>query len=578
MAVLKKPSLKSVLQRLKDWFALKAETVFSVNGISPNNGNVTVREVPLAVNLSSEKTQESLGEFVVRTAGGSASIEDGDAFALRILGNRVHTGIVAEELDMTVNAIPREEGVEPITATIDRDTFVAYVATSGTITITYTTEWSADPEDYGITVTGTPIAGDQIVVVYVKENRGEIAVATPTALKSSGWNLYNHTTGYAYVSKYSSEYGFKIGGTYTGVKFATTADATEKQNITPTEGMFSVPSDGYIFVEGGNNTDTYIINVWSDWAEGYTGSFETYSETTVDISAVMTSHFPYGLLRVSDVRDEINLNTSTAISRIGRLAYSAENLASAQASGRPYECDTDYIYIVKANEDTYSITVDGSYTASDHGNEWFVGTDVAVYLETLYGNNLKNKLERDVLTISQQTLTAAQQEQARANIGAGSSGSLSATQDGLAIVANGNTHVAISSGQYVYVKNHSTLAEGLYKATAVIAANATLSISNLTADSNGGLNSLSDQIANLVHMSLTVNDLLDIPLNTTGYVGFSTASISPLNNTTSMFAYHCFGSTNRRCLIATYTAGSLRMFVNTYHTDTWKGWKEITLA
>lgn len=62
--------------------------------------------------------------------------------------------------------------------------------------------------------------------------------------------------------------------------------------------------------------------------------------------------------------------------------------------------------------------------------------------------------------------------------------------DGLAIVANGNTHAAITSGQYVYVRNHGNLSEGLYKATANISANATLSGSNLTADSDGGLNSV----------------------------------------------------------------------------------------
>lgn len=68
-------------------------------------------------------------------------------------------------------------------------------------------------------------------------------------------------------------------------------------------------------------------------------------------------------------------------------------------------------------------------------------------------------------------------------------------QNGLAIVANGNTHVAISAGQFVYVRNHTTLTEGLYVASSNIAANATLSTSNLTADSAGGLNALNSKIA-----------------------------------------------------------------------------------
>lgn len=51
---------------------------------------------------------------------------------------------------------------------------------------------------------------------------------------------------------------------------------------------------------------------------------------------------------------------------------------------------------------------------------------------------------------------------------------------GIAIVANGNTHAAISEGQYVYIRGHNSLAEGLYRATANIAANGTLSGTNVT--------------------------------------------------------------------------------------------------
>ena len=75
--------------------------------------------------------------------------------------------------------------------------------------------------------------------------------------------------------------------------------------------------------------------------------------------------------------------------------------------------------------------------------------------------------------------------------------SVSQTQDGLAIVANGDIHAAISSGQFVYVKNHDTLAEGLYKATSAIAQDGALSTSNLTPDGAGGLNDLQSQVTAL---------------------------------------------------------------------------------
>lgn len=75
--------------------------------------------------------------------------------------------------------------------------------------------------------------------------------------------------------------------------------------------------------------------------------------------------------------------------------------------------------------------------------------------------------------------------------------SISAMQSGMAIICNGNTHAAIAEGQYAYVRNHSSLAEGLYKATAAVAVNATLSTSNLTAVSGGGLNALKAMVADL---------------------------------------------------------------------------------
>ena len=64
----------------------------------------------------------------------------------------------------------------------------------------------------------------------------------------------------------------------------------------------------------------------------------------------------------------------------------------------------------------------------------------------------------------------------------------------IAILATGNTHAAIASGQFVYVKGHSSLAEGLYQATAAINANGALSTSNLSAKSGGAANALKSQI------------------------------------------------------------------------------------
>ena len=386
----------------------------TVNETSPDaNRNIQIDTVPLADNLTSDEAQINTGTYIIRSSGGEASIKDGSAMLSEIRGNMIKTGYVAESIVPTVSN-------DDLSVEIDRDTFVNYVATSGTLTFTYTTQWSADLSLYGITVTGTPENGDTITVVYVKGNRGTITTATPTAFISTGWNLYNHSSGYARVMNYSEEYGFMIDGTYTSLAFAETLSGTQTA-ITPVNGHFNLPAgkeSGYIFVTGGNATDTEIWMTWSDWTDEPNGGvFEAYSQSMIDLSGVMVN-FPYGLMRVGNVYDEINLNTGTAIIRIERMAYTEENLASVIASGVSYDTDTNYIYAERLVETQLSISVDGQYIVDDHGTEMFIGTNVPVVATSLYGNDLKSKLRRDVLTISQQTLTDAQKAQVLQNIGA----------------------------------------------------------------------------------------------------------------------------------------------------------------
>ena len=71
---------------------------------------------------------------------------------------------------MTVEPAARTAPDEPITAQIDKSAFNAATGNtdSGTMTFTYTSGWDNDPEEYGITVYGTPVSGDVITVDYVK--------------------------------------------------------------------------------------------------------------------------------------------------------------------------------------------------------------------------------------------------------------------------------------------------------------------------------------------------------------------------------------------------------------------------
>ena len=132
----------------------------------------------------------------------------------------------------------------------------------------------------------------------------------------------------------------------------------------------------------------------------------------------MTS-FPYGLMAVGAVADEINLNIGKTISRIERQANNSSNMAAAEASGRDFVFDTNYIYIVRETPIESSISIDGMFTACDHGLEIIDGTSVPVHVQTLYGQNLVDKLRTDVVTISEQELTDEQKAQVRENIGAG---------------------------------------------------------------------------------------------------------------------------------------------------------------
>ena len=85
----------------------------------------------------------------------------------------------------------------------------------------------------------------------------------------------------------------------------------------------------------------------------------------------------------------------------------------------------------------------------------------------------------------------------------------------LAIVSTGNVHGAITSGQYVYIKNHDTLDDGLYVATTNISANGTLSSSNVTADSaGGGLNALNGKIDDKKVTQLYYNGSLNLEQGT----------------------------------------------------------------
>ena len=83
-----------------------------------------------------------------------------------------------------------------------------------------------------------------------------------------------------------------------------------------------------------------------------------------------------------------------------------------------YDYDDNYIYYVLSSPIIYNVNVDSVYTVNDWGTEEFTGTEVALGAQTLYGQNLRDKLRTDVVTISAQSLTQNQKNQVCTNIGA----------------------------------------------------------------------------------------------------------------------------------------------------------------
>ena len=507
--------MTKILSFLRGYFAKDGDVIKTVNDQhADSNGNLDLRVVPAAQQLVTDDGKTEIGTFIDRTTGGEDSIGDGQVDVMQIRGNSTHTGIVHESITMTVQMTTRQEGQEGISAVIDEDAFKEAVSISGTTTLTYTTAWSTDPATYGVTVTGTPLAGDTITIVYVKADRGTITVATPSAFRETGWNLYNHSLGYARVKKYASSALFAIAGSYTALQFSETLTG-EKTDVGVSSGYFTIAKDGYIWVTGGNNTNTEIYMCWSDWIDGHTGiAWEAYREDLLDLSDIMTACFPYGLMAVGGVYDEINLTDQKVISRVQRIAYTDEAAEEAAASGRKWDADTDYIYIERAtaietdlesildeydSSETYAVgtlcwygtsawrcttaigvaeawnanhwTEAWRMTANDHGLEIFDDTTVAVTVMILYGENLVDKIRRDL------PAGIAANAQDIANI---------------ATVVTGTTNNcghSISSGEY-FIANGAK-----YKASATIGTGVTWSDKATSVSDHDLINALNSNLA-----------------------------------------------------------------------------------
>lgn len=272
------------------------------------------------------------------------------------------------------------------TLQIDKDSFI-FRTTAGTTSIS-----NGDAilmRIKGKTVTEVVSEEPRVIILHN---------ATPTTLVSTGYNQYNATAGYAHVVG-NAEY--RIDGTYTDLGFTTEVGGATTP-VTVVNNRFTPTEDGYIYVTGGVG-DILIALVWSGTRDS--DPYEAFESTTVTIPTVDASNNPlptatYGMPSIGNVADEMNLVEKTYIQRIGQYPYTAENLATVQASGASYIYDATNIFYVLDTPITFTLanSVSGDYEANDFGTEWFTGTDVPVSAEISYGQNLVDKL-RNLLSI-----------------------------------------------------------------------------------------------------------------------------------------------------------------------------------
>ena len=153
--------------------------------------------------------------------------------------------------------------------------------------------------------------------------------------------------------------------------------------------------------------------------------------------------------------------------------------------------------------------------------------------------------------------------------------SLSAEQNGLAyIVGNTNTTGGtLAVGQFVYVKGHSTIAEGLRKVTSSISNGGSITTNNTEACSEGGLNSL---FSNLTSLSDHIANIQDNPILGTKYL---TVALSDMNDARMTGIYTYGGNTANSPLEGAYgnvfvfsqnnpyNAGSMWVYQIAFTTD-----------
>ena len=335
--------------------------------------------------------------------------------------------------------------------------------------------------NYGISYNGTPTNGDIIVVEYTAgtksgtitvnytaPNQGTIIVARPNSFQSTEINQFDYTTmtldGYIDVSGTAPKihirsqaeplntsilcYCKAVTGTNGYTVFYDNDDfeiiragwsnsiannasivlhELDEEVETSNHFHVAVPENGYIVVELSKRASVTLeqltIHPTQSGAEdnSLTEYFvNTIIFPTVDINNVTLPIGLYGMPKIGSAADRIDFEGAKYIKKIGRLQNTPANMSLVQELNTEYDYDNNYIYYVLDTPVTYTLAqINNEYTVNDYGTEQFISnyTSVALTATNYYGYNLKDKLRKDVLTISRQDLTLEQKRQVYYNLG-----------------------------------------------------------------------------------------------------------------------------------------------------------------
>ena len=358
--------------------------VRSVNGIGPDvSGNVILSTVPYADNLLSPDNIEQKSSFIFRSSGGEADINTGEANLNKIFGN---SEVVAGNIKVATPTIFVSTGANQF----NKDSMTIY--------------------NYTVSAEGDVIYSPGSYICYIHAVGG----------LANGYVAYEPNDTIARIGWYNTIPTTSTHGIYV------TADGEYVTAITNDTSLSMINNvhDGYIIVACTVISD---LNVHPRWSGTMDENITEYYESTITIPTkdINNNDLPlveHGFPAVEDVRDEIDFDRQLYTQRIGYYPYSSINLETVEALDVPYIYDTNHIYYVLPTPVVVKLdtSISYKYEVNDFGTEEFLGTTVPVYVNTVYGQNLRDKLRRDVVTISAQTLTEAQKTQVRTNIGVSS--------------------------------------------------------------------------------------------------------------------------------------------------------------